>query len=134
MQLLDTKLVLKFCKGEILWNWFKIVSNKQDLHVISFSDCAVIINQPFGVITSPGFPQPYRNGIDCTWNIQLSVGNLIQFNFLHFDIQPGSNLGWTWSWWFTQSSNTIKKYTNVSIPRQFLFDIIYIELGTYSSP
>ena len=101
MQLLDTKLFLKFCKGEIVWNWFKIVPNKQDLHVISFSDCAVTINQPFGVITSPGFPQPYQNGIDCTWNIQLSVGKLIQFNFLHFDIQPGSILGCTWSWRFT---------------------------------
>ena len=42
--------------------------------------------QPLGVITSPGFPQPYSHGIDCTWNIQLQIGQLIQFNFSHFDI------------------------------------------------
>ena len=86
------------------------------------------------MITSPGFPKPYRNGIDCTWNIQLPVGQLIQFNFLHFDIQPGFNLGWTWSWRFTaQSSNTIKKYTNGSIPHQYLFDTNYFKLLTYGS-
>ena len=60
--------------------------NNQTLHLISFSECAVTITQPLGVITSPGFPQPYRNGIDCTWNIQLSMGQLIQFNFLRFDV------------------------------------------------
>ena len=55
--------------------------------VISFSDCAVNITQPVGVITSPGFPQPYQNGINCTWNIQLPIGQLIQLNFLHFKIE-----------------------------------------------
>ena len=55
-------------------------------YVISFSECAVTITQPSGVITSPGFPQPYRNAIDCTWNIQLLIGQFIQFNFLHFDV------------------------------------------------
>ena len=64
----------------------QIYSN-QNLHVISFSDCAVTMTQPFDVITSPGFPQDYQNGIDCTWNILLPVGQLIQFNFLHFDLE-----------------------------------------------
>ena len=57
------------------------------LHAISFSDCAVTITQPFDVITSPGFPQLYQNGIDCTWNIQLPIGQLIKLNFLHFDLE-----------------------------------------------
>ena len=64
------------------------VSSPQHLHVISFSDCAVTIAWPFGVITSPGFPQSYRNSIDCTWNIQLPIGQLIELNFLHFDLDP----------------------------------------------
>jgi hypothetical protein len=50
-----------------------------------FSDCSVTITKPFGVITSPLYPQPYRNGIDCTWNIQVSTGQWIQFNFLQFN-------------------------------------------------
>ena len=57
------------------------------MYVISFSDCAVTTTESFGVITSPGFPQPYRNAIDCTWNIQMSIGQLIQISFLHFDVQ-----------------------------------------------
>ena len=56
------------------------------MFVIQLSECAVTITQPFGVITSPGFPQRYRNRIDCTWNIHLSIGQLIHFNFLHFDL------------------------------------------------
>ena len=55
--------------------------------VISFSDCTVTITQPFDVITSPGFPQLYQNGIDCTWNIQVPIGQLIQLDFLHFDVE-----------------------------------------------
>ena len=45
------------------------------------------MTQPFDVITSPGFPQLYQNGIDCTWNIQLPIGQLIELNFLHFDLE-----------------------------------------------
>ena len=60
---------------------------KQNLHLISFSECAVTITQPLGVITSPGFPQPYRNGIDCTWNIQLPIGQMIQYNYSNFDVE-----------------------------------------------
>ena len=61
------------------------------MYVIQLSECAVTITQPCGVITSPGYPEPYRNGIDCTWNIQLSIAKLIQFNILHFDLDP-----WQW--------------------------------------
>ena len=62
--------------------------------LISFSECAVTITQPLGVITSPGFPHSYRNGIDCTWNIQLSSGQLIRFNFVHFDVAYDEYCGW----------------------------------------
>ena len=92
-------LVLKLhnqeCHTQLIWfflfNWLR----NQNLHLISFSECAVTMIQPLGVITSPGFPQPYRNGIDCTWNIQLQIGQLIQFNFLHFDVEDQSNI---WGW------------------------------------
>ena len=66
--------------------WVRKLSclNNQNLHIISFSDCAVTMTQLLGVITSPGFPHLYRNGIDCTWNIQLQIGQLINITFLHF--------------------------------------------------
>ena len=65
---------------------FKWLINKQKLHLISISECSVTVIQPFGVITSPGFPQPYRHGIDCTWHIQLQIGQLIHISFLHFEL------------------------------------------------
>ena len=74
-------------------NWLKLFK-KPNLHLYSFSECAVTITQPLGVITSPGFPHPYRNRINCTWNIQLSRGQFIQFNFLHFDVAYDNNCGW----------------------------------------
>ena len=55
--------------------------------MISFSECAVTLTQPLGVITSPGFPQLYRNGIECTWNIQIQIGQMISISFLHFELE-----------------------------------------------
>ena len=66
---------------------FKWLINKQKLHLISISECSVTVIQPFGVITSPGFPQTYRHGIDCTWHIQLQIGQLIHISFLHFELR-----------------------------------------------
>ena len=51
-----------------------------------FSDCAVITSKPFGVITSPGYPQSYQNGVDCTWLIQLPIGQLLEMIFLQFQL------------------------------------------------
>ena len=62
-------------------------SKNQNLLVIIISECAFTVTQPFGVITSPGFPQLYQNWLDCTWNIQLPIGQLIQLNFLHFKVE-----------------------------------------------
>ena len=46
------------------------------------------------MITSPGFPQYYPHGINYTWTIQLSIGQLIQFKFLHFDVQSSAHCIW----------------------------------------
>ena len=67
------------------------VSNNQHLYLLSFSDCSVTLTQLFGVITSPGYPLLYRNGINCSWNIQLSIGQFIQLNFLDFDVESCSS-------------------------------------------
>ena len=61
-------------------------------NVLSFSECAVTIIQPLGVITSPGFPLPYRNGIDCTWNIQLQIGQRIDISFPFFELYDNGDV------------------------------------------
>ena len=76
------------CKLSFMF-WHQLTADYSTLHtnVISFSDCDFTITQPFGVITSPGFPRLYPRGINCTWNIQVPIGQLIQFNFLRFDVE-----------------------------------------------
>ena len=77
------------CNCHLCMYWHQLTGDYSTLHttVISFSDCAVTITKSFGVITSPGFPQLYPRGIDCTWNIQVPIGQMIQFNFLRFDVE-----------------------------------------------
>ena len=77
------------------------------MHVTLFSECAVTVTKPFGVVTSPGYPQPYQNGIDCTWRIQLSVGQLIQFNFLHFDVDHDVQVSYLGCMWDSSAASEI---------------------------
>jgi hypothetical protein len=58
-------------------------------------DCCVNVNKDScsecnclggGVITSPGFPENYDSGLDLTWLIQVKLGQLIETNFLLFDV------------------------------------------------
>ena len=89
--MIHSSFIFRLQKERIFFqiDWFVLVN--QNTYAISFSDCAVTIIQPFGVITSPGFPQPYEIEIDCTWNVQLPIGQLIQLHFLHFDVQYYKN-------------------------------------------
>ena len=38
------------------------------------------------MITSPRFPNNYDNFVDCTWLIQLPLEQLVELNFIEFDI------------------------------------------------
>ena len=53
----------------------------------NISECKMKFTQSHDVITSPGYPQNYRNNIDCTWLIQLSFGQFIEATFLDFDVE-----------------------------------------------
>ena len=59
-------------------------------------DCCVNVNTDYcsecsclggGVITSPGFPGNYDNNLDLTWLIQAPLGQLIELNFLDFELE-----------------------------------------------
>ena len=55
---------------------------------IHITECAVTLTIPNGVVTSPGFPHhSYRNGADCTWLIQLPLGQYIRIDFVSFDVE-----------------------------------------------
>ena len=56
----------------------------------SCSDCNCLAS---GVITSPGFPGNYDNNLDLTWLIQVQLGQIIEINFLSFDLYPQYSCG-----------------------------------------
>ena len=58
--------------------------------------CCVNVNSNFcsacnclgsGFIISPGFPGNYDNNLDLSWLIQLQLGQIIEINFLSFDVE-----------------------------------------------
>ena len=62
-----------------------------DCKQIHITECAVTLTIPNGVVTSPGFPHHgYRNGADCTWLIQLPLGQYIKIDFVSFDVNHDS--------------------------------------------
>ena len=63
-------------------------------------DCCVNVNTESciecnciggGFITSPGFPGNYDNNLDLTWLIQVQLGQIIEINFLSFDVEYDSS-------------------------------------------
>ena len=48
------------------------------------SNCSCSEN---GIITSSGFPQNYNNNIDLTWIIQVSLGQVIEVEFVSFILE-----------------------------------------------
>jgi hypothetical protein len=63
-------------------------SNSKRGFVLSYSsNCNRTIERDFGVLESPGFPQKYPHGLDCSWKIVVSKGNKINLQFSQFDIE-----------------------------------------------
>ncbi|XP_008147050.2 cubilin [Eptesicus fuscus] len=49
--------------------------------------CGKILREPTGIIQSPGHPNIYPHGINCTWYILIQPGNLINLIFRRFHLQ-----------------------------------------------
>ena len=41
-----------------------------------------------GTLTSPGFPQNYKNGLELNWHIEVPIGQIIGIKFINFDVEP----------------------------------------------
>ena len=55
---------------------------------LNTEQCLECICSTEGVITSPGFPENYDNGLNVTWLIQVPAGLVIQVNFVNFSVEP----------------------------------------------
>ncbi|KAM5235406.1 cubilin [Ctenodactylus gundi] len=49
--------------------------------------CGTILTEPSGIIQSPGYPNVYPSGINCTWHIAVQSGHLIRLVFEKFYLQ-----------------------------------------------
>lgn len=49
--------------------------------------CVATFTEPEGILTSPNFPDPYSNNMNCKWNIQTEFGKLIVLNMTEIDIE-----------------------------------------------
>ena len=58
-----------------------------DCKQIDITECAITLTNHNGAVTSPGFPHHYyRNSADCTWLIQLPLGQRIEIEFVSFNV------------------------------------------------
>uniref|UniRef100_A0A4W3GM41 CUB domain-containing protein n=1 Tax=Callorhinchus milii TaxID=7868 RepID=A0A4W3GM41_CALMI len=46
------------------------------------------LNEMYGYILSPNFPEGYPSDSDITWNISVPLGFRIKLYFMHFDLEP----------------------------------------------
>ncbi|XP_053569959.1 cubilin [Bombina bombina] len=97
----ESKLIGKYCGPEMPPSvqstqrnlYVKFVTDSSEANrgfLASFTSvldgCGGTHTAPEGTIRSPGYPEAYPHGIDCTWVITVQPGNFIRlsFDFFHF--------------------------------------------------
>lgn len=60
---------------------------KSYLQCFLVSGCGATLTSPSGTITSPGHPSSYPHGANCTWYINVPVGNLVRLSFDSFNLE-----------------------------------------------
>nr|XP_044991063.1 cubilin [Jaculus jaculus] len=50
-----------------------------------------IVNQTYGILESINHPNPYSENQRCSWTIQATTGNTVNYTFLAFDLEHYSN-------------------------------------------
>lgn len=49
--------------------------------------CGDTLTSPSGIISSPGHPNSYPHGANCTWYINVTPGNLVRLTFDSFNLE-----------------------------------------------
>ena len=58
------------------------------LSMVSVGALVVPLNNMYGIIRSPNFPEPYPKESALCWNISVPEGFQIRLYFVHFDLEP----------------------------------------------
>lgn len=53
--------------------------------------CGGTLSEPTGTLTSPGHPNIYPHGVNCSWTIQASPGLVVRLTFHTFSIESNAN-------------------------------------------
>ncbi|XP_074652971.1 cubilin-like [Tubulanus polymorphus] len=64
-------------------------NNGRGFHAVYHADCNHELTSYYGVIESLEFPNPYPPNIECTWEIQTTLGNKLNVSFSHFALETG---------------------------------------------
>ncbi|KAK3106526.1 hypothetical protein FSP39_021900 [Pinctada imbricata] len=54
------------------------------------SDCGGMLTSLTGTLTSPGHPNVYPHGVNCTWNILVPAGNVVRLTFNAFSMEAST--------------------------------------------
>ncbi|KAH9499429.1 Deleted in malignant brain tumors 1 protein [Bulinus truncatus] len=110
----------------------------------SFYDCNGVLNEPFGIINSPGYPHVYPNNFQCSWTIVAGKGQRIVLTLdnvhteCYYDyvyVYEGTNENSTLLGRFCQAKNVILESTYNALFIFFSSDLSVTEDGfnaTYS--
>lgn len=52
-----------------------------------YSECGKVLTESTGIIESPGHPNVYPSGVNCTWHIVVQRGQLIRLVFSSFYLE-----------------------------------------------
>ena len=58
---------------------------------INFVGCRKTVTAINGYLLHPGYPNPYKNDIDCTWTIQAPLRRRISLKFQFFNFEQSEN-------------------------------------------
>lgn len=56
------------------------------------SDCSgILLSGPKGVVESLNFPNEYPSNSECSWTIQATTGNTVNYTFTAFQVEASSS-------------------------------------------
>ncbi|XP_032366699.1 cubilin [Etheostoma spectabile] len=82
--------------------------------------CGDTLTSPSGTITSPGHPNNYPHGANCTWYISVAPGNLVRLSFDSFNLEYHTNCYYDYVEVYdngtVQTGHKIGRYCGRSVP------------------
>lgn len=63
--------------------------NGRGFSIRYISNCNRTLDNNFGIIESPNYPNSYPSGVNCLWTIKAPIGNKVHLDFDDFSLESG---------------------------------------------